>query len=666
MRYKFICLVLLCVLASSSILGEKSYAAAGNRVALVVGNASYQFAQELINPLNDAKAVATTLRSLGFDVIHAVDLDHISFLESLNQFQDRLVGAETALLYYAGHGIQFDGINYLLPTDSHLIDSFALSDNAIPLHDILDLMEGYASTNILLLDACRNNPFVDQLSQNGENQRSRKGLSRLKANDADTLIMYATSPGSVAEDGELGNSPFADAFVRHAPTVGAEFSQVARRIIRDVRKQTNYRQNPEMVSAMASDFFLSGLADSSQTEQVASDFEKAKYVDTLNGWSDFLKKYPQGFFSTLAQERLNILRAEQSVFNPFADFAEAEKQLNLRELDLLAMSMTLSALGYEIDAQSAKLDGDFRTAVRGFQKEWGLMATGYIDFDTWAMVESETVQKAAGRLFDAADNLVGIAAEKALNLSKEEIRAIITGIGSLGYVPESSNYDRLHPVRSAISVIQYRRGLIYDGFLTAELAEELLVLGRRSYAGMAHHYKPTHLPKDFDPRLVDLIRGARGKLMKYDYFDGKLYAVTMFKGRWDDANWLAKSIGGHLAVISSNAEKQFITRLLEGDDRFFYLGPEHWNGPALGYDSERFNFNSRDKVTSVTGEPANKLQWNRNVYSVSNEPAYVVVGGSLRSRNQWKPGKVPDIKFFARPKSSHIFRGIIVEFPNNE
>ena len=325
-------------------VGFAPAAFAERRVALVVGNGAYQHTQPLANPANDAKAIATTLRNLGFDVIQALDLDQQSFLQTLSRFTGKLDGAETALLYYAGHGVQFDGANYLLPVDARLEDSFALAGTAVPLNDILDLMEGYAATNILLLDACRNNPFVNQLGASDDAQRSRKGLARLEADGSDTLIMYATSPDSVAEDGELGNSPFAQAFVRHAPTVGAELTQVARSVIRDVRQQTNYRQSPEVMSAMGRSFYFAGRGDGDQAALMAADYDAARVRNSIAGWSSFLETYPEGFFSTLAREQLNALQAQQTNFDPYADFAQTEKQLGLSEGEVSGMLTTLAAL----------------------------------------------------------------------------------------------------------------------------------------------------------------------------------------------------------------------------------------------------------------------------------------------------------------------------------
>ena len=177
---------------------------AGERVALVIGNATYATTTRLTNPQSDAKLVSDALRKTGFDTVTVSDASLLEFRAALRNFRSKAASAEIAMVYYAGHGIEADGKNWLIPVDAQLEQDFDLPDQAVDLDRVLDAMAG-AKVRVVVLDACRNNPFGRSWAS-GTRAVSR-GLGRVEVDDV--MIIYAAAPGATALDGAAGNSPFA-------------------------------------------------------------------------------------------------------------------------------------------------------------------------------------------------------------------------------------------------------------------------------------------------------------------------------------------------------------------------------------------------------------------------------------------------------------------------
>lgn len=230
----------------------------GLRVALVIGNGRYKFAPELLNPANDARDMAGALRDLGFKVIEGYDLDSAGMRAKIAQFGEQMPGATTTLFFYAGHGVQVAGRNYLVPTDSKLERPSALNVEAIDVNSILADMETEKRTNLVFLDACRNNPLTRSLVSALGRTRSAKvgqGLAQLNAGIG-TLITFATSPNTVALDGNGRNSPFTAALLHHIRTPDVEIRALLTRVRADVIKATNERQIPWDHSSLVGEFYF--------------------------------------------------------------------------------------------------------------------------------------------------------------------------------------------------------------------------------------------------------------------------------------------------------------------------------------------------------------------------------------------------------------------------
>jgi uncharacterized caspase-like protein len=227
-------------------------AKAERRVALVLGNGAYEAATSLANPVNDAADMAAALRAIGFEVVEGTNLGKRDMERRIGEFADALEGADVGLLFYAGHGLQVDGRNYIVPVDARLDVPVKLRLEAVPLDEILDIMEQQAGTSLVFLDACRNNPFGRGLSSN----RSAKPLPGLAQFDAarGSFIAFSTGPGSVAMDGTGRNSPFAAALVRHIATPGQSISDLMIAVRTDVLQATRDQQRPWEQGSLVSRF----------------------------------------------------------------------------------------------------------------------------------------------------------------------------------------------------------------------------------------------------------------------------------------------------------------------------------------------------------------------------------------------------------------------------
>ena len=229
----------------------------GSRVALVIGNAAYQAAGALPNPANDARAVAKALRDIGFDVSDGINLDHRSQERLVRDFLRKAAGAKVALLFYAGHGMQVDGKNYLVPVDARLQAATDLPFETLELDKIIAGLDDESRTNIIILDACRDNPLA---KAPGVKSRSAagSGLAAVSTVGSGTLIAYATAPGAVALDGDGSNSPFTAALVKHIRTPGLEVRQMLTRVRSDVASVTQKKQIPWDNSSLLGEVYLAG------------------------------------------------------------------------------------------------------------------------------------------------------------------------------------------------------------------------------------------------------------------------------------------------------------------------------------------------------------------------------------------------------------------------
>ena len=225
--------------------GKAGPKATEKRVALVIGNSAYEHVPALRNPANDAKALAAVLRRLGFtEVRELLDANLAQLGTALKEFGDLAAGADWAVIYFAGHGVEVGGTNYLIPVDATLAQQGHIEDETVPLSRLLAKVAGASKMQLVILDACRNNPFVPKMRQAGKQARSiGRGLASIEPEGA-VLVAYAARDGTMALDGESENSPYAEALVKHLAEPGLEISLLFRKVRDEVLGKTARQQEP--------------------------------------------------------------------------------------------------------------------------------------------------------------------------------------------------------------------------------------------------------------------------------------------------------------------------------------------------------------------------------------------------------------------------------------
>jgi Tfp pilus assembly protein PilF len=220
--------------------------AAERRVALVIGNGAYEHAPALRNPVNDAKSFAAALRTIGFSEVRELyDANLATLGATLKTFGDLASGADWAVIYYAGHGIEVNGTNYVIPVDAMLEQAAHVEDEAMPLARLLSKVTAASKLQLVILDACRNNPFSGRMKRPpGQAGRSLgRGLAAIEP-DTGVLVAYAARDGTVALDGDTENNPFAEALLKHVAEPGLEINLLFRRVRDEVLTRTSRQQEP--------------------------------------------------------------------------------------------------------------------------------------------------------------------------------------------------------------------------------------------------------------------------------------------------------------------------------------------------------------------------------------------------------------------------------------
>ena len=229
---------------------------AERRVALIIGNSAYQHAPALRNPVNDAKGFAAVLRTIGFSEVRELYDATLSTLgASLKAFGDLAAGADWAVIYYAGHGIEVNGANYVLPVDVVLEQAAHVEDEAMPLTRLLSKVTAASKLQLVILDACRNNPFSGRMKRSGVAGRSLgRGLASVEP-ESGVLVAYAARDGTTALDGDASNSPYAEALLKHIAEPGLEINLLFRRVRDDVFTKTGRQQEPYTYGSLPAQAF---------------------------------------------------------------------------------------------------------------------------------------------------------------------------------------------------------------------------------------------------------------------------------------------------------------------------------------------------------------------------------------------------------------------------
>ncbi|QQO22235.1 caspase family protein [Bradyrhizobium diazoefficiens] len=295
-------------------------AQAEKRVALVIGNSAYKNVPQLPNPANDATLVGDMLRRIGFDFVETkTDLNIAEMRRALRDFGARARDASVAVIYYAGHGIELDGTNYLIPTEAKLETDSDVLDEALPLDRAMYAVEPAKQLRLIILDACRDNPFAKSMKRTLASRSIGRGLAKVEPTSPNTMIAYAAKAGSTASDGDTQNSPFAMALVERLPTPGLDLRKAFGFVRDDVLKTTGYQQEPYVYGSLGGEDVPLVAAKPAATgpqpnpqDAVRRDYELALQLGTRDGWTAFLAQYADGFYANLAKGQLNKIAAEET------------------------------------------------------------------------------------------------------------------------------------------------------------------------------------------------------------------------------------------------------------------------------------------------------------------------------------------------------------------
>ncbi|WGD49443.1 caspase family protein [Bradyrhizobium sp. CB1650] len=324
----------LLLLAASLFLASQP-AWATKRVALVVGNSSYQNAPLLPNPANDAASIAMTLKGAGFDVVDSrLNLAATDMRRALRDFADQARDADIALVYYAGHGIEIDGTNYLIPTDAKLERDTDIYDEAFSLDRVLLAIEPARQLRVVIVDACRNNPFADTMKRTVASRSISRGLARVEPTVSNTLIAFAAKAGLTALDGNSKNSPYATALVKYIAKPGLDLRRAFGFVRDDVLQATGNRQEPYVYGSLGGeDVALVPAPKAEESTQAANpqpeirrDYELALQLRNKAALNAFLTQHPDGYYASLAKLQLNQLDAEDARIAATEKARQAEQQ----------------------------------------------------------------------------------------------------------------------------------------------------------------------------------------------------------------------------------------------------------------------------------------------------------------------------------------------------
>jgi uncharacterized caspase-like protein len=305
---------LSCWLFSQPALAEK-------RVAMVIGNSAYKSVSPLRNPANDAAAIAAMFKKAGFDFVDTkLNVSANEMRRALREFGSKTSDADVAVIYYAGHGIELDGNNYLIPVDAVLERDTDVFDEALGLDRVLVAIEPAKQLRLVILDACRDNPFSRTMKRTIGSRSVGRGLAKVEPSAPNTIIAFAAKAGSVATDGDSRNSPFATALVDHLTEPGLDLRKAFGFVRDDVLKVTNNAQEPFIYGSLGgNDVALVPAAPTpaptldapvDRDAAVRRDYEFAERISTEPVWDAFINKYSSGFYTELAKAQRDKLAAE--------------------------------------------------------------------------------------------------------------------------------------------------------------------------------------------------------------------------------------------------------------------------------------------------------------------------------------------------------------------
>ncbi|SDK35101.1 caspase family protein [Aliiruegeria lutimaris] len=536
MAIRFLCVLSLLIATLSSAFAETD-----RRVALVIGNAGYSHVPLLANPANDATDIAAALKRLDFDVTLALDADDTAMQRLLRDFAGAAREADLSLVYYAGHGIEVDQTNYLIPVNAELRRDLDVDFEALPLDLVMQSLVGAGGLKIVLIDACRDNPFAAQLQLAKGTRSIGTGLGRVDpiggVRAGGILVGYAAREGTVALDGAGRNSPYAAALLEYLEEPGLEISQLFRKVRDRVFDLTGGAQEPFTYGALPSGEFFLGEASVqpavalappvspqvSQLNDELSVYSAAEKLGSLRGWALYFDQFPRGRL-----EKSAIAREEQQLMN-------------------VIQSRVFGR--YRGASETAALDNELRKSALGIFGIGDELARD---------IQSEL--KDRGNQIGVVDGQIGARTMRALAAVQAANRLPITGL----------------PTRATLSVLGQIGPEAPAADLSATSGPIAKVIDRDAAALL-----------EGDPRLDRLLQTFHEREIIYGYFGGRLYAAVYLGttiGEPDLARY-NRETGGALVEITTAAEQEFVSDLVRYDRKLWTRGNSGLRsdyGPTIG------------------------------------------------------------------------------------
>ena len=365
----------LLVIVLTLLIGASAPASAGGRVALLIGNAAYQHVPSLRNPPNDVALVKETLVRAGFDVVDArTNLTRDEMVKALRAFEDRAADVDIAVIYYSGHGIEMGGDNFLVPIDASLPSDRDVPDQTISLDRIMTAVEGARRLRLVVLDACRNNPFVASIKRTKATRSIDRGLARIEPASADTLVAYAAKAGTTAVDGDGANSPFAAALARRLAEPDLDVQFALRKVRDDVLAATGRHQEPFFYGSLGGDPIAitpsKAVTAAPAAAPPATPPKQVAAVEPPTGPGAPVKGEPP---------------EKAIVESP----AQEEAGLQISPDTLVRAQAAFTALGYGKGVANGVISDDLRAALRRFQRYNNLEDSGYFTKQTLARLEED-------------------------------------------------------------------------------------------------------------------------------------------------------------------------------------------------------------------------------------------------------------------------------------
>ena len=333
---------------------------ASERVALVIGNSDHEHVSRLANPANDASDIGAALGPLGFDVTRLENTSYQDMRRGLQDFKRAASGAEMAVVFYAGHGIEVDKDNFLIPVDARL-----RTDGDIEFETVsLDLVEGAGEPGLIILDACRDKPFAMAMERAGSTRSIGRGLARVEPAGG-MLVAYAARGGTVASDGTGGrNSPYTEALLAHLEEPGLEVNFMFRKVRDAVRKSTNNTQEPVVYGSLSSEhIYLAGSSNGGGNgsaalaeQSAARAYEAAERLGTREAFEEVIRRFPDSIYAAFARGKIDALNKARAAAEGAARGKELQDEHGHLAMHLAAKGGQVAAMGW-LKAQGADING---------------------------------------------------------------------------------------------------------------------------------------------------------------------------------------------------------------------------------------------------------------------------------------------------------------------